>query len=370
MQVNKTLLSLLFVGCFFCSCETTGNNDDGISIEFKNENYSYRLPYSNQIISQEKDERVWRNISVKKVIDLNDSLFSPIRILQKEKSIFVLDAADGFIKKIQSESGHIEKIGPGRGEGPGEVNFPFDFDIDKQGNFYLIDLRKRALIIWDSKGRPLIDYFFKFITPTTLTATEDERVLLMVGGTGLESDKLGFFQSFDLNSKELEVYSAFLTNIDHLPPIVGLETAMTGTILNDGQELLYIPKHLNHLVMFSNEGESYRVRKTIDEEHYPGIVVKENSVFGGVSTSLSSDTKTINLDGFVVDNHIIIWSKPGNIKYGSHVFDFYEKISGLYLFSIRIPELGQVAAVSFSSKFISTINSDHSISQWEYEIND
>ncbi|MCH8557139.1 MAG: hypothetical protein LAT84_04935 [Balneolia bacterium] len=95
-----------------------------------------------------------------------------------------------------------------------------------------------------------------------------------------------------------------------------------------------------------------------------------NSSSSIVSTSLSDDSEVVNLDSFIAGDNLIIWSRPGMIQYGHHVFDFYSIDNGEYRYSIGVPEIGGVAGLSINENYIATINSDSSVSLWEYSIGD
>ncbi|NBC64650.1 MAG: hypothetical protein GVY07_03150 [Bacteroidetes bacterium] len=368
----KTIFSVIFFIAFILtSCLNKGNDNHSITIEYRDELLEYQLPYRNFIELQESEERIWKTPSVSKIYDASDGLFSPIRLTLKDSTVYILDPADGYIKAIDRDKTTIRKIGPGKGNGPGEVSFPFDFDIDESGNFILIDINKRALITWDKDGVPIDAHFFKHASPTTLTSAGERKAVIMVSGSHTEFSDTGFFQFYDIEGSKVTQHQDFLTNTEHLPPFIGLERAFTGRILFDNHQTIYLPRHLNHIIYISSTGEIDLVRQTVDDIQLPTISSNsENSGSTGfiASTSLSGNSEIANLDGFLVDNNLVIWSRPGNNKYGFHVFDYYDRNNADYKFSVKIPELGAVAGLSMNENYIATINSDHSVSLWEYSI--
>jgi|AntRauTorckE6833_2_1112554.scaffolds.fasta_scaffold05966_5 hypothetical protein len=361
-----------FIAFILTSCLNKGNDNHVITIEYSGDVLEYQLPYRNFIQLQESDERIWKNPSVNKVYNVSDGLFSPIRVALKDSTVYILDPYDGLIKAIDHELATIRKIGPGKGNGPGEVSYPFDFDIDKAGNFILMDIEKRAVITWDKHGVPVNDFFFKHATPTTLTSAGENKIIVMVGGGNYtDFNNNGLFQLYDVDENETISYSDFLTNAEHLPPFIGLERAFIGRILFDNHKIIYLPRHLNHIIYISSTGDIDFVRQTVDDIQTPTIQFNsENSGSAGfiASTSLSSDSEIANLNGFLVDNSLVIWSRPGNKKYGHHVFDYYDRENADYRFSIKIPQLGAIADLAINENYIATINSDNTVSLWEFSI--
>lgn len=368
----KTLITFNFsIAFILTSCLNIGNDKHSITIEYRGDVLEYQLPYRNFIKLQESEERTWKNPSVNRIYNISEGLFSPIRVILRGSMVYILDPADGHIKAIDRELTTIRKIGPGKGNGPGEVSFPFDFDIDEAGNFILMDIEKRSLITWDKDGVPINDSFFKHATPTTLTSAGEKKAVIMVGGSHTEFSDVGFFQFYDIEESKVTQHLEFLTNAEHLPPLIGLERAFTGRILFYNRNIIYLPRHLNHIIYISSTGEIDLVRQTVDDIQSPTISFNsENSGSTGfiASTSLSGDSEIANLDGFLVDNNLVIWSRPGNNKYGYHVFDYYDRNNAVYKFSVKIPDLGAIAGLSINESFIATINSDHSVSLWEYSI--
>lgn len=365
---------ILFVNVilFTSSCMNSDKDSYVVDITYGDEIIQYPLPYRTNILLQNSTERIWKKAHVNRVYDGINVTYSPVRVQIRGDKIFVLDASDGYVKRIDYTTGDIYKLGPGKGNGPGETSFPFDFDIDSNGNFLIIDLNKISLISLDSEGNPIIDYSFKYITPTTLVSVAEGMAIIMVGGgSTLDKDEKGLFQLYEIEKNKISKYSNFLINTENLPPFIGLEMAFTGRILYDNNRLIYLPRHLNHIIYISTNGEVELARETIDEINMPKIISSghnRESPGGFTSVKLSNDSEVANLDGFLVGDELIIWSRPGNKEFGSHIFDYYDKLNGDYKFSVKISDLGSVSGIDMNGNYIATINSDFSVSLWEYEI--
>lgn len=191
----------------------------------------------------------------------------------------------------------------------------------------------------------------------------------MISGANITGIEL--FHMFNIEKNATGLFSEFLTKTDHLPPLAGLERAFVGNVLSHNEAVIYVPKHLNHIIHITRDGETELVKQTIDDSSYPEIInTRLDSSSPIFSTSLSSDSETVNLDSFVAGDYLVIWSRPGMIQHGYHVFDFYLIDNADYTYSIGIPEIGGVAGVSINESYIATINSDSSVSLWEYSFTD
>jgi len=369
-QINKIKrLTIILVTVFcFTSCSDLNKNDYQIFIEKDSEEFAYDLPYQDMISSQTADERIWKEADIQLMRQHSEGIFNPVRIIQDNASTYVLDASDGYIKKVDHESEAVTLIGQGKGNGPGEFTFPFDFDIDPAGNFVVMDIAKRAVITLDSKGEPLSTFQFGAASPTTLSAMNDNRVIVMINGSLDEnlSGSDGLFQMYNRETNDLKLFNDFLSGLEHLPPLSGLEMAFTGTLLNDQGNLIFLPKNINHIIQLKESGDITYARKTIDHAPLPGVSSSTNgNVIGG---SLSAESPTTSLDGFLIGNEIAIWSKTGIDKHGGHVIDFYDQLTGDYNYSINIPELGAISGLAMDDNILSTINADGSVSLWRYRV--
>lgn len=362
-QVRRLLVFTIAV-LYFNACFDSKKNEFEIILLQDTDEYKYELPYQEIITSQDTGERIWKEAGIQLLKNQSDSLYSPVRIVIKDGLTFALDPVDGYIKKIDHQTAKMVFLGQGKGNGPGEVNFPFDFDIDPLGNFIVLDIAKKALITLDSQGEPLDSYQFRSASPTTLSIIDERLAIVMINGSlhGNPSETDGLFQLYDRETKELSLFSDFLSGRQNLPPLNGLEMAFTGTILNDHQHLIFLPKHINQIIRIDQNGEIIYARKTVDKSELPVVTSSVNGA------SLSSESKTALLNGFLIGNDIIIWSKTGITKYGGHVFDFYDQSTGDYKYSVNIPELGAVTGLAMGSEIISTINIDGSVSVWSFEV--
>ena len=218
--LRRHLLVIVTAVLSFSACYDSDDQDYQIIIRQDSKEFVYELPYQEIISSQTVDVRTWKEVNVQLVRNFSDGLFSPVRIITKNATTFVLDAPDGYIKKIDHDDEPIAQIGQGKGNGPGEFTFPFDFDIDRLGNFVVMDIAKRIVVTLDPNGEPLKTFQFGFASPTTLKALDETRAIVMINGRLDErlSGTDGLFQTYNRETNKLELFNDFLSNTEHLPP--------------------------------------------------------------------------------------------------------------------------------------------------------
>lgn len=364
----KQCVSIVVAVFCLSPCSATDEEQHQITIKKDSQEFVYELPYQDILSPQTATERVWKEAEIQLLKQQVEGTLNLVRIALNDTSTYVLDASDGYIKQLDYESDTMTRIGQGKGNGPGEFTFPFDFDIDPAGNFVVMDIAKRALITLDSEGEPISTLQFGSASPTTLTVLDDTRTIVMINGR-LDERLLGtdgLFQIYDRESNELRLFNDFLSGREHLPPLSGIEMAFTGTLLTDGGAVIFLPKNINHIIRMNENGDVTYARKTLDDAALPAIQSSTNgNVMGG---SLTDDSPTTSLDGFLIGDELAIWSKTGIDKHGGHVIDVYESSSGDYKYSINFPELGAITGLAMGAERLSTINADGSVSVWRYEV--
>lgn len=96
----------------------------------------------------------------------------------KISSIFVFDHTGKFLLKIFKQ-----------GDGPDEYNYLMDFDVDKQGNIYVLDLYKKNIIKYSSKGLLLNKYPQEYFSQNLIVV--DTATFLTYQGSTFQSTMNG-----------------------------------------------------------------------------------------------------------------------------------------------------------------------------------
>ena len=120
----------------------------------------------------------------------------------------------------------------------------------------VMDIAKRVVITLDSDGEPIRSLQFGSASPTTLTALDETRAIVMINGRLDERlpGTNGLFQIYDRETNELELYNDFLSDREHLPPLIGLEMAFTGTLLDVAGDVIFLPKNINQIIRMNKTG--------------------------------------------------------------------------------------------------------------------
>jgi hypothetical protein len=267
--------------------------------------------------------------------------------IDSENNVYVLDQSDKKIKKFSTNGNLLAKLGPGSGRGPGEFILPFDFAIDSTGNFYVVDLNRRALISLDSKGNYRWQKVFKHDSPTRVSAGDSEIILSI---SGINSSHP--FKSFRKDGTVGIRYNSLFkyTGDTDLPAFVSIDgKATVGKFISySAGKLIFAPRFLSHLIFFDRRGSVDFVVETIDQVPIPQKKYSDEMIDLGGGKKMpnaSFSGKAGSLDINIIDNFLIVWSKTGNKEFGYQTFDVYSLHNGKYLYSFMVKELGGISDV-------------------------
>ena len=82
--------------------------------------------------------------------DTNKAFYRPGLVIGKNGFFYVAQMADGIIKKFDKDGNYLLTIGK-KGQGPGELSFPFQFDIDEKDTIRVYSAQR--ITLFNSKGK-------------------------------------------------------------------------------------------------------------------------------------------------------------------------------------------------------------------------
>ncbi|MEP1304805.1 MAG: hypothetical protein ABJK11_17615 [Balneola sp.] len=342
---------LFFAFIFMLSCSNV--QDEGLDVIW--EGKSYTFSYLKPTKKQPDRHRIWKKHELDPVFTIDDSLslnlFQPQTFnLDKSNNIHILDVSDGKIKIYDSDGEFLAVKGGGLGRGPGQFSFPYDFSIDTVGRYYIVDLNTKMLTSLDSSGEFRWQKLFKLITPGTINSNSTNKVLVSIAGPTST-----LFQSFDLDGKLINEYPSFLKRPPELPSTLNpFGLPMLGETIENDNGYIFVPRYFPQLIYYDSNGNIIKEVSTIDSISSNPVLNVANK--NGYFLPEDFNGKVVNHGVSHFKDLLIVWSELGNIEFGTQVFDFYQKKTGNYLYSVKIPELGSVSQVVLKENRIYTMN--------------
>lgn len=345
------IFKVLLIFVLFISC----TKKDGIIIIW--ENAEYLFPYKYEIKEQNASQRKWKKVPIEELFSItgiDDSLkFQPLRLREGNGSIFILDGANGIIKKFDMNGNFIKNFGGGFGNGPGEFTHPFDFDIDNNGNFYVVDIGKKSIISLNNEGKYRWQKLYKHNTPS-LISVKDSTIIASV--TGLRTNHI--FELIHRDGQIISNYQSIVKRpdevIDETVNVIG--KPLLGKFAISEKKLIFIPTYIPQIIYYNLSGEIERAVSMIDKANNPILKFDKDNVHGLPGYFPTSfEGVEVNLGFSIVEGELINWSKIGNQEFGAHIFDVYDLNNGFYKYSFKL-DLGPISDFSISGNNIFTIN--------------
>ncbi len=179
-------------------------------------------------------------------------------VFDKDGNIFVLDSGNHRIQKFSQDGNFIATIG-NAGEGPGEFQYPFSFDIDAQGYLYVSDSGNQRIQVLKPNGK---DY--KTIKLTDIEVGDinlfGQDSLLMAGG-GLFSFRMDMMEEeqalpkiFKVLDKEGEVQKEFGNQRDYKNPMVNRIGNMFISAVDKDSNVYITFNAQNRIEKYSSDG--------------------------------------------------------------------------------------------------------------------
>lgn len=238
-----------------------------------------------------------------------------------------------------------ERLNTRRGRGPREYESPFDMFL-AQDKLWISDIGLRKIDVWDIDEKRM-DHTFsvnnRFIKPDQISACDNEEdtyslfVLSTQYGFGF-NDQEGIMHKYKFQNGKLNLTNTFqpLSNDHERYPYV-----ITGDIACSENELYYSADYSGTIRNYNESGQLdyYRTGVNSDTDE-PIFFYRENG-----NTIRNRDAIRINGNLFVINERLYI-ERSRNSDADIHSLDVYEKQSGKYLHSIKLPALTKEIALT------------------------
>jgi len=367
--VHKKIYSIICIFFFLISCSDseTANveyqgNREKIKIKIGSKHTEVSLNY--EVLPQNERERSWKEskvLSQFSIGSLDDTtLYLPTDLkVDKDENIYVLDMAGKFVKKFDSKGKELKKFGR-KGRGPGEFQSPFRIDVSEAGKLIVLDINQGKCEIFDKNKSHKIDVLNQ---PTGVSfVTEEDFVTLQI----LNPLDMSAIQKYNLEGASVDYENVLLpSSFDNIT--VAMLPFVDGSIINYKKEICYVPRFMNHFVLYDKNGKIKYVRETMDEIALPTY---ERKSFDVVNFRLPEEQLSI-LGASVSDGKLFLVSNKASKKNNNkinYVIDVYSILDGDYLYSFKYKRNKVVSRFFITENVIYLINHLAVVEVLNYEL--
>ncbi|MEX2602431.1 MAG: 6-bladed beta-propeller [Balneolaceae bacterium] len=301
-----------------------------------------------QIIDQPVTDRNWSSVSPEPIIlnpDIEDSLFNAMILRSYDNFIYVGDYAGMKIRRFLPDGTYVNEIGYGTGQGPGEFSQFMDFFVSGD-TISVLDLRTFLVSQFDINENVYLHAFEVRNHPMRLAGLRNQIVIHSIGGELL-------FSAYDKSGTELGEFGNIIEGQMRNPLSVQGEL-----IPNDESDgFIFVPAFAGYLFYFTGDGSLEKIIRIIDQREFQE---SEERVSGStrVVGVPDSDRKVEGISKYNGMLYILTLKKSSeesaNNGSGSldTIIDIYELDTGIYQYSLSIPETMRALTVTENRLFL------------------
>lgn len=368
-----SFITILCLATYECSDKSDADiNKNGVGkekITVNIGNQKKELIFTFNSVSNLECKRMWKNVKQKikfKIGSIDDETFLfPGRIrIDNESNIYVLDFMDYSVKIFDSTGNYKSKYGK-RGQGPGEITTPFDFDVYKNGEVVLLGLNDNKYIVF--RENIIKDVKCKLMPNRICYINSNEVVTFQIQDPINQS----VFQKQNLSNETITNYQNILSKESFGGKDFGLLPFLLGDIhrYNDN-ELIYISSIYGYVVLYNKEDKIKKVFKLMNET---GKYESSSKNIYDTDDKLSmisfpkQDEYLFESSNIYGDN-LFIYINPVLSNYSKNIIDVYSISSGEYKYSFLLPTNDKVIATFLTDKKIYVAQENTEVVVYDYSI--
>jgi len=355
-MLKRIFLCSIILGIFVSCFENTKIKKHDLHQKVFINNKEYTLKFAYAVKKQYEYARKIENIKPKYLFTIGNGrdtlLCFPIRIIEKNNNIYVLDQGSYSVKVFTDSGKFIEKKGA-YGKGPGEFLLPIDFDVSESGKIIVLDARLFRITIFDDSLTTILN-FSEFLHGVRFSSESDFLILKVEQERGIS-----FLQKIDFKGNKLiDCQNIFEKHSFDIPP---MNSSLQGEVFTSRNNIIFVPYFFNHFVVFFKNGKFKYCKEKVDKVEIPYITFK--SLKGG---AIFSDAKYLKkfqtTQTAFIKNHVLYNYTELRIgKKRDCLIDLYNLSNGNYLKSFKFKIKGSLIRTVFSKNRIFIIRPDGSI---------
>lgn len=250
-----------------------------------------------------------------------------------DNNIYILDFVNYRVSKFNSEGKFVAHYGKGKGQGPGELQFPTGVCADQKGNIYIADFRQKMIHVYDQSNAVIKAIRTKSnIGPIFGMAISTDQDLYAGVDLAFSSWNSGLFQIFSLPS------GTFIGSLAECDWFISNRNVMSGNncIALDESRGLIIVSHANpyKIDIFSKKRRLIRSLKMKNEKYETYILDRsKNRIMAGTTVNLAYLPR-----GIIINVIRYLEMSPEGMS-TARQFDFIG-INGQYLLAVPDTKFG------------------------------
>lgn len=364
------ILSLLIYKCDDKLDADIGKNEGGKEKIIVNiGNQKKELLFTFNKVSNVESERIWKEVKQKVKFNIgtidDETFLFPGRIrIDNESNIYVLDFLDYSVKIFDSTGNYKGKYGK-KGQGPGEITTPFDFDVYKNGDVVLLGLNDNKFIVFrenyikDVKCR---------LMPTRICFIDSNEVVTFQIQDPISQS---LFQKQNLSNETISNYQNILSKESFGGKDFGLLPFLVGDIhrYNDN-ELIYISSIYGYVVLYNQEGKIKKVFKLMNEtrKYEPSQNNFYNYDDELSMISFPKQDEYLFESSNIYGDNLFIYVNPVLSNYSKNIIDVYSISNGEYKYSFLLPTNDKVIATFLTDNKIYIAKENTEVVVFDYSI--
>lgn len=318
------------------------------------------LLYFSISISTLSQERIYKEIGLSLINDINladEGIFKVHSLaINNKEDVVLFDFGETEIIHFNIKSLIINRIGNGRGRGPGEFKQVMNLKILKE-NIYISDREKGSVMVWGINRLLKSEYKIeeKFVRPSRIAICNNNNGIYILSA---QYGPNGIFHHYDKNFNLQKSFVLIENNDERLPYFTD------GNITCDDEGNLYhAARYLNSIKKYNNNGDLLFNIPVYNFEPNKKIIEKKErwiSPAKGIRRA-SGDVYALR------DNLIVGYSDSKYVE--SKLIDVYNSKTGEYKYSIKVRDKFNEFAISDNkiAFLVETSSGDYHVKLYEYD---